>query len=208
MGDVKAVEASGKGLIGATLGAAAIGAALVVTFWLPAEYGVDPTGVGYALGLTQMGLVKQGLAAAAEEEAQRDPRITEVLSRLGDIEAKLDALSAGAPLEAVEVLPAEWRDSFTYTLAPGQGFEVKLTMTEGQAAQYAWHTDGAGLTHDTHGEGDGEISYEQGRDVASADGTLTAAFDGLHGWWWSNPTAAPIQLTIQTGGEYDRMLHP
>jgi hypothetical protein len=33
MGNVKTVETSGLGLIGATLGAAAIGAALVVTFW-------------------------------------------------------------------------------------------------------------------------------------------------------------------------------
>ena len=32
-------------------------AALVVTAILPAEYGIDPTGIGSALGLTEMGRV-------------------------------------------------------------------------------------------------------------------------------------------------------
>ncbi|WP_108661456.1 hypothetical protein [Acuticoccus kandeliae] len=45
------------------------GAVLVVlTLVLPAEYGVDPTGVGDLLGLTEMGEVKVALAAEAEAD--------------------------------------------------------------------------------------------------------------------------------------------
>ena len=35
---------------------------------LPAEYGIDPTGVGRALGLTQMGEIKVQLAEEAKIE--------------------------------------------------------------------------------------------------------------------------------------------
>ena len=50
----------------AATGAVAIG----VMVYLPAEYGTDPTGVGNVLGLTEMGEIKQQLAAeAAADEA-------------------------------------------------------------------------------------------------------------------------------------------
>jgi len=35
---------------------------------LPAEYGIDPTGIGRALGLTPMGEIKMSLAAEARAE--------------------------------------------------------------------------------------------------------------------------------------------
>ena len=43
-------------------------AAILVTVVLPAEYGIDPTGVGRMLGLTDMGETKQQLAAEAEAD--------------------------------------------------------------------------------------------------------------------------------------------
>ena len=49
---------------------AIIGAAIVlVTIVLPAEYGVDPTGVGDVLGLTEMGEIKQQLVEEEEDHA-------------------------------------------------------------------------------------------------------------------------------------------
>ena len=30
-------------------------------FWLPAEYGIDPTRLGHVMGLTQMGKIEQQL---------------------------------------------------------------------------------------------------------------------------------------------------
>jgi hypothetical protein len=52
----------------ATLLAAGVAAVLLVTTILPAEYGVDPTGVGSVLGLTPMGEMKweQALSEAGE----------------------------------------------------------------------------------------------------------------------------------------------
>lgn len=59
------VEATSGGLIRSTLLAAAGGDAILTLFWLPAEYGIDPTGVGGMLGLTEMGDIKQQLSAEA-----------------------------------------------------------------------------------------------------------------------------------------------
>jgi hypothetical protein len=56
----------------ATLLAVVVAAILVVTAVLPAEYGIDPTGLGRRLGLTQMGLLKQELAREAAEDARAD----------------------------------------------------------------------------------------------------------------------------------------
>ena len=47
-----------------------IASVVVLTCVLPAEYGVDPTGLGRLLGLTPMGQFKR--AVAEEVEAARD----------------------------------------------------------------------------------------------------------------------------------------
>jgi hypothetical protein len=44
-----------------------VAGAITVTIVLPAEFGVDPTGVGDALGLTEMGETKERLAQEALE---------------------------------------------------------------------------------------------------------------------------------------------
>jgi hypothetical protein len=49
---VQAVNATSGGLIKATLGAAVVAGAILTFVWLPAEHGIDPTGVGHVLGLT------------------------------------------------------------------------------------------------------------------------------------------------------------
>lgn len=52
----------------------ALGVAVVVTIVavLPAEYGIDPTGIGSKLGLTQMGRLKLELAREAAADARSD----------------------------------------------------------------------------------------------------------------------------------------
>lgn len=114
---VQSVPATPGGLIRSTLIAAGAAGAVLVLFWLPAEYGIDPTGVGALTGLTEMGEIKQQLAAEAEADAQAAatpdgapatpmPAIVpeEVLLRLDSIDAKLAALAAviEAPVGAAE----------------------------------------------------------------------------------------------------------
>ncbi len=54
--------------------AIAVAAAILIlaTVVLPAEYGIDPTGAGRALGLTRMGEIKMRLAREAAADAAAD----------------------------------------------------------------------------------------------------------------------------------------
>ena len=63
---------SQRALARATLMAAAVAGVLLLTVVLPAEYGIDPTGAGRVLGLTQMGEIKVRLAREAAEDAAAD----------------------------------------------------------------------------------------------------------------------------------------
>ena len=49
---------SSRTLVRSTMIAVGVAAVLLVGVVLPAEYGVDPTGVGRVLGLTEMGRIK------------------------------------------------------------------------------------------------------------------------------------------------------
>lgn len=63
---------SASSLLTSTVLALCVAGVLLVACVLPAEYGVDPTGIGRRLGLTQMGEVKRAIAeeAAANAAAQ------------------------------------------------------------------------------------------------------------------------------------------
>lgn len=56
---------SSRSLFRSTLIAAAVAIVLLVAVVMPAEYGVDPMGVGRLLGLTEMGRIKVALAKEA-----------------------------------------------------------------------------------------------------------------------------------------------
>jgi hypothetical protein len=118
---VQSVPATPGGLIRSTLIAAGAAGAVLTLFWLPAEYGIDPTGIGGMTGLTEMGEIKQQLAAEAEADAQAAAATTavpgapasatmpaDIVKRLDRIDAQLAAVVAvvGAPPVVVEAAPA------------------------------------------------------------------------------------------------------
>ena len=59
-------------LLRSTLIAAGVATALLVTVVLPAEYGIDPTGVGRVLGLAEMGEIKTQLHAEADADRAKN----------------------------------------------------------------------------------------------------------------------------------------
>jgi hypothetical protein len=181
---------SSKQLMKSTMIAMAAASALLVTVVLPAEYGIDPTGIGGVLGLTAMGEIKTQLAQEAAEDR-------------GEVTAPTQTASTPSDQSAA----GEWRDTMTVTLGPRLSTEIKLSMLEGQVASYAWSAQGGGLNYDLHADGPNEqfISYQQARDTLSDEGEFTAAFDGVHGWYWRNPTDAEVTITLQTRGEYSEI---
>ncbi|ESX49066.1 transmembrane anchor protein [Mesorhizobium sp. C416B] len=191
-------------LLRSTLIAIVAAAAILVTIVLPAEYAIDPTGIGRALELTEMGEIKTQLAEEAEQDRRRElqngtptavPGQDQQSSLLERVFAELVIGSASAQ---------ELRtDEMSVTLKPGEGAEIKLVMAKGAKANYSWTANGAAVNFDTHGDGGGEnISYEKGRGAAEDEGVLEAAFDGNHGWFWRNRTGADVTVTLKTNGAY------
>ncbi|WP_318656760.1 MULTISPECIES: transmembrane anchor protein [Rhizobium] len=149
-----------------------------------------------------MGEIKTQLA----EEAEMDRVNATVPARpaTGQEDSSLtDWIVRQFGIASAHAQEAERQDEMSVTLQPGEGAEIKLTMTKGAKANYAWTANGGKVNFDTHGDGGGEnISYEKGRGVAEDSGVIEAAFDGNHGWFWRNRTSAPVTLTLKTGGAY------
>jgi hypothetical protein len=214
-------------LLRSTLIAAGVAGALLVTVVLPAEYGIDPTGTGRALGLTQMGEIKTQLHKEAEADRLRDqaagekpaaapagePTPDKRSSLFGTVFAQvvIGPAAAHEPTRALgstesPAAGAARSDETTVTLKPGEGIEIKLDMKKGAQATYAWTVQGGTVNHDTHGEPfdnpDAAHTYVKGRGVSGDKGVLTAAFDGNHGWFWRNRGSKAVTIKLTTNGEY------
>lgn len=207
---------SARRLLKSTAIALATAITILVTIVLPAEYGVDPTRVGSVLGLTEMGRIKMQLAeeAAADEAA---PAAEIIVSGTGSdtIPAippvDVETIDEAAPGETTAPAPVEpaapvWRDEVTFTLAADAAAEYKLVMKESETAEFEWFTDGAKANFDTHADRPGlkYHNYEKGS-LARQEGTLTAAFEGSHGWFWRNRSGGSLTITLRTRGDYAEM---
>lgn len=177
---------------------AGIGAVFIgVCIYLPAEYGSDPTGVGSILGLTEMGEIKQQLAAeAAADEALHG----------GDESSSLMNDIFGLFVSTAHAQEA-WTDEITFTLAPSESTEIKATMEEGATLNYAWTSTGGRVNFDLHAHADGDsVTYEKGRGQTSGEGSFETPFAGDHGWFWRNRDNEDATVTLQLRGDYSEIV--
>lgn len=184
------LPSSGK-LLRSTAIAAAVAALLLVTVVMPAEYGVDPTGIGRVLGLTEMGEIKAQLAREVEADA------TAAITPVPDEAAAVT--SSGIAADTVRI-----------TLAPNEGKEIKLAMREGARVSYRWETDRGVVNYDTHADREAAPAikyhgYGKGQGTQSDEGVLVAAFDGMHGWFWRNRGAETVTVTLRANGDYSEL---
>lgn len=199
---------STKQLIKSTIIALLAAIVLLITVVLPAEHAIDPTGVGRLLKLTEMGEIKKQLAAeAAADHAKENPAQTKPQSTLmRSIIAELGIGKASATERIVVSQAAAPRnDETTITLAPTQGVEWKMSMPKGATVNYSWTSAGGPVNYDMHGtpkEGGKETSYKAARGVDGDKGTLTAQFDGTHGWFFRNRGSQSVTITLKTEGRY------
>lgn len=204
---------SSSQLAKSTVISAVAAAAILVTVVLPSEYGIDPSGLGSAMGLTEMGEIKVQLSEEAELDRQGgEPQPVPVQPATSQNSMQsvpqqgsniLDRIIREFGISSAYAQAAARQDEVSITLQPGEGAEVKLAMIKGAKANYSWTANGSKINFDTHGDGGGEnISYEKGRGVAEDSGVLEAAFDGNHGWFWRNRTGGPVTVTLKTEGAY------
>ncbi|KJS39351.1 MAG: transmembrane anchor protein [Rhodospirillaceae bacterium BRH_c57] len=170
--------------------------AILVAVVLPAEYAIDPTGVGRVLGMTEMGEIKRELAT----EAERDLGV-----HGGDQSSSMLDAIFGLVVGTAHAQEA-WRDEVSFTLAPGASAEIKLVMEAGAAAEYTWVATGGRINFDLHAHGGGQsVDYDRGRGATASEGTIKAGFAGEHGWFWRNRDSADVTVTLQLRGDYSEI---
>lgn len=190
---------SGKSLIKAIFVAAVIAAALLVTAILPAEYGIDPTGLGKSMGLTVLSEAKAGEAQPVVEVAT-------------DKTAPVMELGVASLSPVSESSLSLRTDQMSLTLQPRTGAEIKALMKQGENLVFEWKVEGGAVSFDMHGERlnavDEFTSYWLGRDQSNASGTFEAPFEGTHGWYWQNNGNEPVTIHLTTSGHYDDIYRP
>lgn len=174
---------SNKKLFKSTIIAVVSAVIILVTIVLPAEYGVDPTGIGSLTGLKRMGEIKTALA----EELEADQPIAEVEATPNEL----------------PISDQQRSETMSVTLGAGESTEIKITMQKNSSVDFNWSSNAAPPFYDLHGDSK-DISYhiyEKGT-AASKQGSLVAAFDGNHGWYWKNRSNTPITITLTATGSY------
>jgi hypothetical protein len=169
-------------------GAALLVAGLVlVAFVMPAEFAVDPLGIGSRVGLLDLGVTGQ------------------------QVEALEQAAATGSGSGQAHIVVAQPRpfnsETVEFTLAPGEDWiEYKYRLEQGESLLYAWSASGP-VNVEFHAEPDGgpagyAQTYEKSQGSA-ASGTLTAPFSGIHGWYWQNTGSQPVAVKLTSSGFYN-----
>ncbi len=171
-----------------TVAALALAGVVLVVAVLPAEYGMDPLGTGRWLGLTEIAAPPSAVVETARVEGSAPTPVSR------------------GPL--VEYPGPFTFDVYEVVLQPYEFVEYKYRLEQGATMAYSW-TASAPVRHDFHGEhtargADGKPvaeSYDT-RDRKNADGTFTAPFAGIHGWFWENTGEEPVSVRLVSSGFY------
>ncbi|MCB2064603.1 MAG: hypothetical protein KDE25_14405 [Novosphingobium sp.] len=176
-------------------GIALVLAAIVLTlFVLPAEYGVDPTGAGRAMGIDGM-----ATGGADDSPVEAGPASNAPMK---------------TPDKATIARTGAWReDEMTIDLAPHSGKEIKAHMNAGDSYVFEWSSQGGPVKVDMHGEkpdaAEGEFtSYWEERELEGGKGVFTAPFEGTHGWYWCNKGETPVSVTVRVAGFHKDLFEP
>jgi hypothetical protein len=156
---------------------------------LPAEYQIDPLGVGKATGLLHMSRPKEVEISAAANSAPNE------LARFYTVAFRSDTVEI--PLAAAG--DADGRDDL----------EWKVRMKGGETLIYSWTADAPSeeFYSDFHGESAPApevkvATYQKGSGVAS-NGAIVAPFDGIHGWYLQNQAERPVVVRLKLSGFYE-----
>lgn len=177
-------------LLLATAGTLAAGALIVVGAVMPAEYDVDLLGLGKLSGLSRLW---------APDENVVDP-------------------NAGSVRRAQEY-PTPWRSDVIEIPLHGvdtdkSELEYKVRLPRDGTLIYSWEVIGdvqpGEFTYDFHGhtvtrdrtEPMTVSTYKQATGL-KAQGSLTAPFEGIHGWYFANSGKRPVVVRVKLAGFYE-----
>jgi hypothetical protein len=180
---------SGRQLALASAAALLAAVVILVVAVLPAEYGIDPLGIGARLGLVPDPPVAADAAPASPAAA--------------DVSA--------APLAPATTGPIGYYsrpfavDHVTFELGPYEYVEYKYRLEAGASVHFSWEASSP-VMHDFHADPDGADGHDpvsfDSRELGRADGTHRAPFAGMHGWLWENPGSGTIHVSLTSAGFY------
>jgi hypothetical protein len=161
----------------ATLVALLVAAVVLVATVLPAEYDIDPLGIGEALGLR-------------------------VLSNpaSGAIPVRSDGLLAARSSyrfeqKTFELAPDSGWVEYKYRLEAGRAMVYSWTATSWVRSEMHSEADDAP-------EGTAEF-FEVAEETLHRHGNYVAPFPGIHGWYWLNETDETVTVTLNAAGFFD-----
>ncbi len=194
-------DSSVKALINASLGAIFLALIILFAAVLPAEYGIDPTGLGGKMGLLAL---SKGDFQSKNSGCSNSQQSGAVNSAANDETGANNELQ---PLPNADKI--EWKDSVEIVIPPKKGLEYKFAMVKNAMLEFSWLTDDGQIYFDFHGEPKGATngyfkSYLE-TTGAESSGRLTASFEGVHGWYWENDTDKPVSIRLSTRGAYDAL---
>jgi hypothetical protein len=146
---------------------------VLVATVLPAEYDIDPLGIGEALGL-------RVLSAPG----------------VGPIPVREDGLSAyrssyRTDLRTFELEPGGFVE-YKYRLEAGRTMVYSWTAS-------SWVRSEMHSEADTSPVGTAEF-FEVAEETLARHGSYIAPFPGIHGWYWLNETDRPVTVTLYAAG--------
>ena len=162
----------------------ALAAALTILFAvvLPAEYGVDATGIGRLIGLQAMGEAK--MLAAAQ--------------------------NGGAVMQSHDHAPRSAKIQINF--AGDEELEYKATLAQGEPLLYIWSVQGGPMYFEFHGEPttgkwpeDYYRSYQSKESSTAEQGSFVAPFTGNHGWYFRNLSPEVAVVTLEVSGYYTKL---
>jgi hypothetical protein len=189
------------------LAAMLLAGVVLVTIVLPAEYSIDPTGIGHRLGLVR------GSDASAKMIA-----LVDNLGGNGKIvqgETNQDAhqplpLPNPAVYQGQEAAPVS--ETMTIHLPAYSQTEIKAALKTSKVILYSWKAEGGSVYVDFHGHDpewtnkEAFVRYEEKKGATGGSGSLVAPFAGEHGWYWFNTSTTPVVITLSVQGYYDKLI--
>ena len=164
---------------------------IVLGVVLPAEFDRDPLGVGRLSGLSRLWApddvkIDVGKADAARAREYATPFRTDVVE-----------IPLGGFLDGVE----------------RSELEYKVKMAKDATLIYAWEVVGAADARDFHFDQHGHTTPAPGQPMQVAtyrqafglrqQGALSAPFDGIQGWQFSNSAEVPVVVRLKLAGFYE-----
>lgn len=207
---------STRRLLKATALAIVVAGILLIAIVLPAEYGIDPTGLGKRLGLDALG---------ADAPAAQAPAVAAPPAPTAATGDAANAAEAAKAKQAFGAFPGQTfdvgavrrqsasfrRDTLSVVLPPGKGAEVKAALKAGGGIVFNWTATGP-VVLDMHGERSGAkdawTSYWVEPAQRQGSGNFVAPFDGSHGWYWLNRGAEPVTVSVEVAGFQEKLYRP